>query len=170
LTRILESRPDAWLSISATTRAPRPAEKDGVHYLFVSPEQFEAWIDDGGLLEWAKVHAGKYYGTPREPVQKQLGAGNSVFLEIDTQGAFQVMEAMPEAVSIFIEPPSLEALEQRLVNRGTETAEQIEGRMEIAQGEMAQGLRYNYQIVNDNLNDAVAELFRIVNAEENSTQ
>jgi len=166
LKRILKSRPNAWLSVSATTRSPRPAEVEGVHYHFVSSQQFEEWIENDGLLEWAKVHAGKYYGTPLQPVQQQLDLGNSVFLEIDTQGAFQVMKAVPEAVSIFISPPSIEVLEQRLTERGTESAEQIAGRIALAEHEIAQQMRYNYQLVNDDLDDATKELCRIVSAEE----
>ena len=166
LERILESRPLSWFSVSATTRKPRPNEEEGVHYRFVSPAQFEQWIEEDGLLEWAKVHAGEYYGTPRAPVQEQLDKGNSVFLDIDTQGAFQVMESMPEAVSIFIEPPSIEELVKRLTLRGTESPKQIEGRIAIAEHEIEQRMRYNYQLVNDNLDEAVAELCRIVEAEE----
>jgi len=166
LERILRSKSNAWLSVSATTRSPRPNEIEGVHYRFVTTQQFEEWITDDGLLEWAKVHAGKYYGTPRLPVQEQLNAGNSVFLEIDTQGAFQIIESMPEAVSIFILPPSIEVLKQRLTDRGTETADQIAGRIALAEHEIAQQMRYNYQLVNDSLDDAAEELGRIVNAEE----
>jgi len=132
----------------------------------VSPQQFEEWIENDGLLEWAKVHAGKYYGTPRQPVQEQLALGNSVFLEIDTQGALQIVETMPEAISIFIAPPSIEVLKQRLESRGTENAEQIAGRIALAEHEIAQQMRYNYQLVNDSLDDATNELCRIVNAEE----
>jgi len=166
LERILDSRPNSWLSLSATTRKPRPAEEDGIHYRFVTTEQFEQWIADDGLLEWAKVHAGKYYGTPRQPVESELSKGNSVFLEIDTQGAFQVLEKMPDAVSIFIEPPSMDVLTQRLTARGTEDAQQIEGRIATARHEMAQKMRYNYQLVNDNLDDATTELRNIIDAEE----
>lgn len=162
----MAEKPNAWLSVSATTRPPRPNEVDGVHYRFVTPETFEQWIEDRGLLEWAKVHAGQYYGTPREPVEAHLKKGDSVFLEIDTQGALQVIDTVPEAVSIFIEPPSIEELTKRLTTRGTETAEQIAARMKVAQHEMTQRLRYNYQLVNDNLDDAVAELARIVSEEE----
>ena len=157
---------NAWLSVSATTRPPRPREVEGIHYRFVPVAKFEEWIKNGGLLEWAQVHAGQYYGTPRGPVEKHLEKGNSVFLEIDTQGAFQVLEAMPDAVTIFIEPPSVETLKQRLVARGTETSEQIAGRIEVARREMAQSLRYNYLLVNDDLDDATAELARIINKEE----
>jgi len=159
--------PEAWLSLSATTRAPRGSEVDGVDYHFVSVKQFEDWIDAGdGLLEWARVHAGKYYGTPRAPVQEHLDAGRSVFLEIDTQGAFQVLELMPEAIAIFIEPPSIDTLRQRLSARGTETPEQIDGRIALAEHEIAQKMRYNYQIVNDDLDVATAELAAIIQAEE----
>jgi len=163
---VLKGRSDAWFSVSATTRKPRPAEVEGVHYRFVSPQQFEDWIAHDGLLEWAQVHGGQYYGTPRQPVQEQLDKGNSVFLDIDTQGAFQVMNSMPEAVSIFIEPPSIEELVKRLTNRGTESPEQIEGRIAIAEHEIAQKMRYNYQLVNDSLDDATTELRRIIEEEQ----
>lgn len=152
--------------MSATTRKPRPKEADGVHYRFVTREQFENWIAAGGLLEWAQVHGGEYYGTPREPVQDQLNQGNSVFLDIDTQGALQVMDAMPEAVSIFVEPPTIGELEKRLKGRGTESPEQIEGRIAIAEHEIKQKMRYNYQLVNDDLDVATEELCRIITAEE----
>jgi guanylate kinase len=163
---VLKSREDAWFSVSATTRKPRPGETDGVHYFFVSHEQFEDWIATNGLLEWAQVHGGEYYGTPRGPAQKRLEQGISVFLDIDTQGAFQVMEALPEAVSIFIEPPSLEDLQIRLEGRGTESAEQIEGRIALAEHEIEQKVRYNYQLVNDDLDLATEELFCIIAREE----
>jgi len=166
LDRVLANRPHAWLSISATTRQPRPNEIDGVHYRFVTTRQFEDWIDNDGLLEWAKVHAGKYYGTPREPAEQHLQQGDSVFLEIDTQGAFQVMDLMPDAVSIFIEPPSIQQLENRLKGRGTETSEQIAGRIDIAEHEIAQKMRYNYQLVNDQLDEATDQLRHIIDTEE----
>lgn len=152
--------------MSATTRSPRPAEVEGVHYRFISRKQFEDWIAAGELLEWAQVHGGEYYGTPREPVQAQLNQGSSVFLDIDTQGAFQVMDAMPEAVSIFVEPPSVDELVKRLTKRGTESTEQIEGRIALAQHEIEQKMRYNYQLVNDDLDMAAEELCRIITAEE----
>jgi len=138
---------------------------EGVSYLFVSKEQFEDWIGDDGLLEWAQVHA-HYYGTPREPVQERLDAGSSVFLEIDVQGAFQVMESMPDAVSIFIEPPSLAELRRRLVGRGTESDDQLERRLTTAEHEIAQKMRYNCQLVNDDVDRATEELLRTVEAEE----
>ena len=153
------------MSVSATTRSPRAGEQDAVSYFFVSTQQFEDWIAGDGLLEWAAVHT-EYYGTPRQPVQEQLDAGNSVFLEIDTQGAFQVMAAKPDAVSIFIDAPSMDVLCQRLTDRGTESDEQIKRRLQTAEHEIAQQMRYNYQIVNDDLDSAVTELLRIIDAEE----
>lgn len=170
LGRILKKRDHAWLSVSATTRSPRPSEVDGVDYAFVTTDQFESWINDGGLLEWAKVHAGKYYGTPKQPVLDRLAAGDSVFLEIDTQGALQLMDSMPEAISIFIEPPSIEVLRQRLKNRGTENQEQIDGRISVAQREIEQKLRYNYRIINDNLDVATQILGDIIDAEEQNSK
>ena len=164
--RILKGRDNAWLSVSATTRAPRPSEVCGVHYRFVSVDQFEQWIEDNGLLEWAKVHAGQYYGTPLAPVAEHLKAGTSVFLEIDTQGALQVIDKMPEAISIFIEPPSIDTLRMRLEGRATENSEQITGRIARAEHEIAQKMRYTYQLVNDDLDVATQNLRDIVDKEE----
>jgi len=161
--------PNAWLSVSATTRNPRPGEIDGSNYLFVSTEQFEDWIATDGLLEWACVHA-HYYGTPRAPVQKQLDADNNVFLEIDTQGAFQVMESVSDAVSIFIDAPSMNELQRRLVGRGTESEDQLQRRLATAKHEIAEKMRYNYQLVNDDVESAADQLYRIIKAEEQKCQ
>jgi len=151
--------------VSATTRPPRPDEVEGQSYFFVSRERFEEWLATDGLLEWARVYD-SYYGTPREPVERALAQGRSVLLDIDTQGAFQVMDALPQAVSIFIEPPSDEELERRLRERGTESEEQLRLRLAAAGHEMAHRMRYTYRLVNDDVQRAESELLRIIAAEE----
>ena len=149
--------PDAWESISWTTRAPRGSEVDGVEYHFKTVEEFEELRDAGGLLEWACVHD-RYYGTPRQPVEEHMAQGGQVILEIDVQGAFQVRENLPEAHLVFIAPPSLEELERRLRSRGTETADQINTRLANAKVELELQGEYDYVVVNDDLDTAVAEL------------
>jgi len=151
--------------VSATTRPARPGELEGKDYLFVSEAQFEDWLANDGLLEWARVHK-QYYGTPRAAVEQRLREGISVFLDIDTQGAFQVMETMPEAISIFIEPPTMEDLERRLRGRGTECGEQLRTRLAAADHEMARKMRYTYRLVNDDVAVATDELRRIIDSEE----
>ncbi|MDR1713853.1 MAG: guanylate kinase [Coriobacteriales bacterium] len=157
LNRVLKDVRGAWLSISATTRNPRAGEVDGVHYFFRTNSEFTELIAADGLLEWAVVH-GNYYGTLREEVLRRLAVGIDVILEIDPQGAFQVRQNYPQAILIFIAPPSMEVLEQRLRLRGTETEEQIQTRLKTARLELAQADRYNVTIVNDELDSAAAEL------------
>ena len=122
-TYVRDHYPDVWLSVSATTRAPRPGEVDGVHYFFVSDAEFDRMIEEDDLLEWAVVHNLHRYGTPRHKVQEALAAGRSVLLEIDLQGARSIRQAMPEAQFVFLAPPSLDEMVHRLVGRGTETPE-----------------------------------------------
>jgi guanylate kinase len=117
---VRETHPEVWISVSATTRAPRPGEEHGVHYWFVSDEEFDAMVERGELLEWAVVHRAARYGTPRGPVELALAAGRPAMLEIDLQGARQVRETMPEALFVFLKPPSWDELVRRLVGRGTE--------------------------------------------------
>lgn len=148
--RIMERVPDAWLSISATTRSPRDDEVDGVHYLFFDNERFDALVAEDGFLEWAQVHNHKY-GTPAHLVKEHMDAGCQVILEIDYQGAFQVRDRIPEAHLIFIEPPSLQELERRLRGRGTEDEQSIALRMQNAQLELSHKLEYDICFVNDNL-------------------
>lgn len=155
--RIMDRVPDAWLSISATTREPRPGEQDGVSYLFVSQDEFERMIRDGGLLEWARVHDHSY-GTPRSLVEEHMRAGDQVILEIDVQGAFQVREKLPQAHLIFIAPPSMDELRSRLVGRGTEDAADVELRMRDAEGEMARKDDYDVVFVNDDLETCTQDL------------
>ena len=160
--RLLEEVPDAWLSVSATTRAPREGEVDGVSYFFMSREDFMRLVDEGGLLEWAQF-AGNCYGTPRANVEEQMATGKQVILEIEVQGAFQIREKMPEAHLVFIEPPSMAELEKRLRGRGTETEEAIQRRLETAKLELSRKMEYDVRLVNDDLETAVAELLAFVN-------
>ncbi len=156
------------LSVSVTTRAPRPGEEDGVSYFFRTVEEFEDMIKEDALLEYAQ-YVQNYYGTPRSYVEEQLAAGKDVILEIEMQGAMKVKEKMPEAVMIFIVPPSISVLKERLIGRGTETAEVIEQRL-VRASEEAEGIEnYDYMIVNDVLEDAVEELHRVIQGEHNKT-
>ncbi|MBQ7486530.1 MAG: guanylate kinase [Clostridia bacterium] len=144
-------------SVSATTRSPRQGETDGVDYYFIDRETFLKWIDEDAFLEHAEF-SGNMYGTPRSAVMRQLEAGHDVFLEIEVQGALQVMEKMPECVSIFILPPSFEVLEQRLRGRGTESDEVVNRRLDQARRELPMADRYMYQLVNDTVDDTYAKL------------
>jgi guanylate kinase len=150
--------PDVWLSVSATTRAPRPSERDGVEYHFVTEAEFDAMVETGQLLEWAVVHGRHRYGTPRGPVEAARAAGKPALLEIDLQGARQVRDAMPEARFVFLAPPTFEELIRRLVGRGTETAEERERRLLTARVELAAESEFDVTIVNDDVNRATDEL------------
>jgi len=148
-------------SVSCTTRSPREGEEEGVDYRFVSREEFEERVRRGDFLEWASVH-GNMYGTLREDVERALSEGKDVILEIDVQGARQVKEVFPEAILIFIMPPSREALERRLAGRGTETSESFRLRMESSEVEMRQVAWYDHAVVNDDLERAADEVKRII--------
>lgn len=152
--------PQVWLSVSVTTRPPRPGEVDGVHYHFVSEERFHEMVAGGELLEHACVHGRAWYGTPRRPVEEALAAGRPALLEIDLQGARQVRRSMPEALFVFLAPPSWEELVRRLVGRGTETAEEREARLTTARAELAAEPEFDVTIVNDTVERATAELVR----------
>lgn len=156
---------DFSLSISATTRKPREYEKDGVHYFFHSKEEFERMRDRSELLEWAEF-CGNYYGTPRKYVTEQLMAGRNVILEIEVQGALQVKEIYPEGVLIFLVPPNLEELGNRLTKRGTEDKETINRRLRRALEEMELVERYDYLVINDTVAQATEDIFTIVAAEK----
>ncbi len=147
-------------SVSHTTRSPRKGEVQGRDYFFTDTDQFKAMIDTGVMLEWARVH-GNYYGTSRAFVEEQLGAGKSLLLDIDVQGGRQIMESGLDPVSIFIMPPDLVVLEQRLVKRATDTMSVIQERLNNARQEIAQKQFYEYTIVNDVLENAVEALFDI---------
>lgn len=155
---------DLQYSISATTRAPRNGEQDGVNYWFVAKERFESMIEQDDLLEWAEVY-GNYYGTPRSYVQKMIDSGNDVVLEIDTQGALQVKKKFPEGIFIYIVPPSLEELSKRIYGRGTDAPDVIQKRLSCAKEELSCACEYNYLVVNDQLAQAVAKVRSIVVAE-----
>ncbi|NAZ86758.1 guanylate kinase [Kineococcus indalonis] len=150
--------PDVWISVSATTRARRPGEVDGVHYHFVSEETFDGYVERGELLEWARVHGRHRYGTPRRPVEEVLAAGRPALLEIDLAGARQVREAMPEARFVFLAPPSWEELVRRLVGRGTEGEEERERRLATARVELAAEPEFDVTIYNDDVQRATDEL------------
>ena len=154
---------DAWVSVSATTRAPRPGEIDGTHYFFMTDEQFDEVLARDGFLEWAVVHSNRY-GTLQEKVEEAIAAGKQVILEIDVQGAMQVRDKMPDAHLIFIEPPSLEELERRLRGRATETEDVIIKRLETARVELSYEKEYDNCLVNDNLEVACNQLVNLVNS------
>ena len=149
------------LSRSMTTRLPRNEEQDGVDYYFVTRDYFESLIAQDKLIEFAEYN-GNYYGTPKEPVEKWLAQGKTVFLEIEVQGAEKVRQKCPEAVSIFVLPPSLEELERRLRNRQTDSPETIEKRIALAPLEIAKSSDFDYRIVNDVLERATEELYETV--------
>lgn len=155
------------LSISATTRGPRDGETDGVHYYFVSKEKFEEGIRNGEFLEYAEVHA-NYYGTPLAPVKEKLALGRDVILEIDVQGAMNVKKVYAEAVTIFILPPTMKDLRDRLAGRGTESPEQVALRLGKAMTEMEYLSGYDYYVVNDDLEKAIEEVSEIMKAERHN--
>lgn len=159
---IREHFPQVWLSVSATTRAARPGEEEGRHYFFVSPERFDELVDQDQMLEWAVVHGVNRYGTRRDTVQQALDQGHRVLLEIDLQGARQVRESLPEATFVFLAPPSWDELVQRLVGRGTETAEEQQRRLETARMELAAEPEFDAVVVNDTVERAAEELVRIM--------
>jgi guanylate kinase len=154
--------PEIWISVSATTRTPRPGEQHGVHYWFVSDDEFDRMVKAGELLEWAVVHGERRYGTPRGPVEEALADGRPALLEIDLQGARQVHEAMPQALMVFLAPPSWEELVRRLVGRGTESATERERRLSTARLELAAEAEFDVTIVNTRIHDATEELVRLM--------
>jgi guanylate kinase len=149
--------PEVWLSVSATTRFPRPGETHGVHYRFVSREEFAELVESGGLLEWAEF-AGNLYGTPRQPVLDNLAAGRPVVLEIDLQGARQVRALMPGAKLVFLAPPSWDELVRRLTGRGTEDAAVVERRLAVAREELAAEPEFDVTLVNTSVPEVVGQL------------
>ncbi len=159
---IREHHPEVWISVSATTRRPRPGEVNGVHYWFVSDEEFDRMIAEDDLLEWAVVHGTNRYGTPRQPVDLALASGHPAMLEIDLQGARQVRETMPEALFVFLEPPSWEELVRRLVDRGTEEQAERERRLATAREEMAARTEFDVSIVNREVHAAAEELVALM--------
>jgi guanylate kinase len=159
---VREHHPEIWISVSATTRRRRPGEQDGVHYHFVTEEEFDRLIADDALLEWAVVHRGARYGTPRKPVLDALEAGRLALLEIDLQGARQVRDRMPEACFVFLAPPSWEELVRRLVGRGTEDEAERARRLATAQEELAAEPEFDVTVVNRQIHDAGEELVELM--------
>jgi guanylate kinase len=161
---IRNHHPEIQLSVSATTRAPRPGEIDGVHYFFVSDAEFDRMITAGELLEWAVVHNSYRYGTPRGPIEVALAAGSRVLLEIDLQGARQVRAAMPDALLVFLLPPTWEELVRRLIGRGTESAEEQQRRLETAKTELAAQDEFDARVVNREVGQAAQEVVELMDA------
>lgn len=166
--KLMKADPTFRFSCSVTTRAPRVGEIDGVHYHFVSVEEYERLVAENAFLEHATVH-GNYYGTLRKPIEDMMAQGQNVLLDIDTQGAINVMENADDYVSIFILPPSYTELRKRLEGRGTDAPEVIERRMNNARGEILKVDRYQYSIVNDDLETAYEQLKQIVECEKQRT-
>ena len=158
---LLERHPRIWLSVSATTRAPRQGEQEGVSYFFLSRERFEQRVSEGGFLEWAEF-AGNLYGTPRQPVEERLQQGRPVLLEIELEGARQVRRSFPEGLQVFLEPPSFEELERRIRGRGTDSEEAIQKRLTRARVELAASPEFDARLVNGELEKALAELVRLM--------
>jgi len=161
---VFEALPEAYFSVSATTRAPRPNEVDGRDYLFLDEEAFLKRKDEGGLLE-ANYHFGNWYGTPRGPIEERIREGRDVLLDIEVEGAAQVKGKMPEAVTIFLFPPSLAILEQRLRARETDHEEKILHRLDRAQKEYERAMFYDYLVINDTVEEAIGEVLAIIKAE-----
>lgn len=166
---LLDSTPELAYSISATTRAPRAGEVDGKNYYFLTKERFEELIAEGGFLEYANVY-GNYYGTPLVKIQERLAEGDDILLEIDTQGALEVMKKCPDGLFIFLLPPSLGELERRIRGRGSETEESLKKRLGNAKAEIAIGEKYKYVVVNDTVKKAVARIKSIIVAEHALTE
>jgi guanylate kinase len=162
---LLKRNPLLQLSISATTRIPRKGEVDGVEYYFFSHEEFQHQINNGGFLEYAEVH-GNFYGTLKEEVDRKLSDDEIVILEIDIQGAAQVRDNASEVINIFIAPPSMEELISRIQSRGTENQQQIDGRMVVALEEMKEAERYDYIVINDNIEKTVEQIENIIYSEK----
>lgn len=159
--RVMDRVPDVWLSVSATTRPPRPGEREGVHYFFMSPDEFESYVQDGEFLEWAQVHNNRY-GTLRSTVEEKIADGYQVILEIDPQGAFQVKDRLSDSVLVFVEAPSIDELRKRLAGRGSETQDQIETRMHTAIRELELAGMYDFVITNDDVVRASDEIIGII--------
>ncbi|MBO4342599.1 MAG: guanylate kinase [Clostridia bacterium] len=165
LSQLIDSNEDIKVSISMTTRAPRAGEIDGVDYYFVTREYFERKIADGSMLEYAEYN-GNYYGTPKAPVDEMLRNGISVVLEIEVQGAEKIRKLYPDAVSVFLLPPSLNALEYRLRTRGTEDEETLAHRLYIGEQEIKRAGEFDYYVINDKIRDALDDFETIIRAEK----
>ncbi len=162
---LMEKHPEVCMSVSATTRKPRPGEVDGVNYYFIEEAKFRSMIENHEFIEWA-CFCQNYYGTPKKKVEDLLAEGKDVILEIEVQGAMQVKSKFPEGVFIFVMPPSLEELRNRLAGRGTESAEVVEERLKTALWECSNMEKYNYILINDDVNDATERFAAIIEAEK----
>lgn len=162
ISELLKKHPEIHLSVSATTRAPRPGEVDGVSYFFLSTKEFDRLIESGQMLEFAVVHGQHKYGTPRGPVEEALARGENVLLEIDIQGARQVKQAMPEANLVFIAPPSWQELVRRLESRATEDPEEQARRLETARAEMAAQHEFDHVVINEKVADCAEEVVNLI--------
>lgn len=162
LKELLRVAPHLWYSISATTRPPRPGEVDGVNYYFVSNEEFDRLVESGDMLEWAVVHGVNRYGTPRQPVLDAIASGETAILELDLAGARQVRQSMPEAMQIFLAPPSWKELVNRLHGRGTETPEDQARRLESAKVELAAEEEFDAVVINETVSQATEEILHII--------
>ena len=165
LKRVLQSDSNIFYSVSATTRAPREGEENGVHYYFITREEFEKKIKEGGMLEYAE-YVGNYYGTPKDTVTEKLSRGQDVILEIETKGAEKIREKCPDAIFVFITPPSMEELKKRLIGRGTESIEVINKRLSRAAEEMKAQSLYDYIVVNDEADRAALDIAAIIRSEK----
>lgn len=163
--KVMEMRSDLYFSVSATTRPPRAGEINGSSYLFMSHDEFLGLIRQNELLEYAE-YIGNYYGTPKQPIIEHINRGNDIILDIDVQGCKQVKKAMPEAVSIFLIPPSLEELERRLRSRGTDADEKILKRLSRAKAELSEKGSYDHIVVNDSVEKAAAEIITIIDRQQ----
>ena len=163
LKKLIEKNPKLEVSISATTRQPRPGEVDGVNYFFTDKNEFLKEVENGDFLEWAEFN-GNYYGTKQAWVERNLNKGRNLILEIETKGALQIKNKIPDSVLIFIMPPSIEELEHRLRGRNTEDEETIQGRLHEVRREIECSKNYDYTIVNDDLEKALVELEKVINS------
>ena len=159
---LVRQKPQIFLSVSATTRKPRPEEKHDDHYVFLSDKEFKNEATNGNLLEYAEF-AGAWYGTPRKPVEDRLNKNQVVILEIDLQGARQVKESMPDAFMIFLKPPSIDELKRRLIERGTEKPEELELRLKVATSEIEAENEFDAVVINEDVQSAVEQLIRLLN-------
>lgn len=165
IAQVRARRPDIYYSVSFTTRAPREGEQDGVNYYYISRDEFQARIKRGEFLEYAE-YVGNYYGTSMQVIREKLDQGIDVMLEIEVQGAATVREKMPESVSLFIAPPSFDELSRRLRQRGTDSEEKIQKRLEMAHREVKEVERYDYIVINDTVEQAATEVIAILTAED----
>lgn len=164
LNALFEKRENLYFSVSATTREARPGEEDGVHYHFIDTDTFQKWIEQDEFLEHAEF-VGNFYGTPKKYIHSAMENGQDVILDIEVQGAQQVVDKMPEVIRIFVAPPSWKELERRLTERGTDSAEKIRKRLQRAQDDFSTAAVYDYFVINDTVDNAVAELDAIITAE-----